>query len=299
MLTKPKYGWADFQIAGSPSFPLSYLIADLAYKWLDSAIDGLEHGKPFSVEGEMEPELFVCDVDSNSCRIRQYSGWVPSDLKFANPTDLVFDCTYPVSMIEFCKSLYADISENVDDWADFQMDRGNEWFDSEVFGKARQLLLEKLAHLRSTLESKGIDVPSKRENETKYNILSFETRMVEVEQAASEKEKYLAFFYLIDGIRIENDDYNPADAFDVLDESADERNLVILNHCGCGIWECSSLVARVSETDEGAIEWEVDQLRYIDDPRTYFFEKTAYEKTMAEVRKLAEIEIERIKKTSG
>ena len=169
MLTRPKYGWADFQIAGSPTFPLSYLIADLAYKWLDSAIDGLEHGKPFSVEGEMEPELFVCDVDFNSCRIRQYSGWVPSDLKFARtPTDLVFDCTYPVSMIEFCKSLYADISENVDDWADFQMDRGNEWFDSEVFGKARQLLLEKLAHLRSILESKGVD-PDKRTLDELYS----------------------------------------------------------------------------------------------------------------------------------
>ena len=132
----------------------------------------------------------------------------------------------------------------------------------------------------------------------KFNRLSFETMMVEVEQAASEKEKYLAFFYLIDGVRIEDDDYNPADAFDVLDESAGKRNLVILNHCSCGIWECSSLVARVSETDEGAIEWEIDQLRYIDNPRTFLFEKTSYEKTMAEVRKLAGIEIERIQKTS-
>ena len=41
MLTKPVYGWSDFQLDGTSTYGLSYL-DDIAFEWVDQAIHGLE-----------------------------------------------------------------------------------------------------------------------------------------------------------------------------------------------------------------------------------------------------------------
>ena len=125
------------------------------------------------------------------------------------------------------------------------------------------------------------------------NKLSFRTEEIDIDADYGIcREQYLAFFFMIDGKPFSKDGYHPANAYDVVDEEASEDNIVIILHCSCGYWQCSSLVARVSETSDGIIEWTVDMLNYEDDPHTYRFKKGEYEKTMSEVRKAAEQEIE-------
>ena len=82
MLSKPKYGWSDFQLEGTAVYSLSYL-DDIAYEWLEQAIHGLETLMPFCVKGFMEPERFLCLVSYWNCHI------------------------------------YDDISKNIDEWVAF------------------------------------------------------------------------------------------------------------------------------------------------------------------------------------
>ena len=50
MLSKPLYGWTDFQLEGTSVYGLSYL-DDIAFEWMDQAIRGLETLRPFCVAG--------------------------------------------------------------------------------------------------------------------------------------------------------------------------------------------------------------------------------------------------------
>ena len=68
MLTKPKYGWSDFELDGTSLYGLSYL-NDIAFVWLEDAIHGLEVLRPFCVEGFMEPNRFICNVSYWNCHI--------------------------------------------------------------------------------------------------------------------------------------------------------------------------------------------------------------------------------------
>ena len=121
------------------------------------------------------------------------------------------------------------------------------------------------------------------------NILSYKTEYVDLKQGDG-LGKYLAFNYFIDGKKIESDEYNPAAFYDVLDESAKKQNLVVLAHCGCGCWGCSSLVARVKYLSEDVVEWTVDEYRSERNPQVYIFKKDEYEKVIAQMKNEANLE---------
>ena len=124
----------------------------------------------------------------------------------------------------------------------------------------------------------------------KISKLSFETRMVDIEEGSG-RNRYLAFFYKVDNKGFSDDDYNPADAYDVVDNEASDRNLVVILHCGCGFWGCAAVVARVNETNNGLIHWRVGHYRWNDTISEFYFRKNEYEKTMTEIRQVAEKEI--------
>ena len=124
----------------------------------------------------------------------------------------------------------------------------------------------------------------------KINKLSYTIENVEIKNPDEEiGEKYTAFFYAIDGEKIKwpEDEYNPIDAWDVLDEQAEKQKLVILFHCLCGIWECSSIVANVQEIENNIIKWTIKEYRSGLQIGTYFFNKTEYEETMNKIKQEA------------
>ena len=53
----------------------------------------------------------------------------------------------------------------------------------------------------------------------KISKLSFATERVNLKQG-DQCGNYLAFYFFIDGKKIESDDYNPATCWDILDEAA-------------------------------------------------------------------------------
>ena len=59
MLTKPYAGWSYFQLDGTSMYGLSYL-DDIAFEWVDQAIHGLKTMLPFCVDGQLEPDRFLC-----------------------------------------------------------------------------------------------------------------------------------------------------------------------------------------------------------------------------------------------
>ena len=122
------------------------------------------------------------------------------------------------------------------------------------------------------------------------NKLSFKTEYVDLAQG-DQMGKYLAFYFFIDGIKIEDPNYNPANSYDILDERARSQNLIVLAHCTCGVWECSSLVAREKYLDNDTVEWTVDNFRHSINPQKYYFEKKEYEAVIAEVKEKALEEI--------
>ncbi len=123
------------------------------------------------------------------------------------------------------------------------------------------------------------------------NTLSFYTEPFEVEEFGRQN-KYLAFYFQVDGktILAPDDTYNPANCFDLTDKEATEYNMVVLWHCTCGVWQCSSIVATVSELENDIIEWKIHQLG-----RGYYkifhFAKKEYDKVMSEIIKIAEQQI--------
>lgn len=128
------------------------------------------------------------------------------------------------------------------------------------------------------------------------NVLSFVMERVNLPQEDGQGS-YLAFIYVVDGKRIENEEYNPADSYDVIDEYAEKQNLVVLNHCTCGVWACSSLVARVSVNDN-QINWDVSELRGSSKSERYTFEKIKYDKVISEIKRTAASEIKKINMAS-
>jgi len=122
-----------------------------------------------------------------------------------------------------------------------------------------------------------------------FNILNYKTEYVDLKQGDG-LGKYLAFNYYIDGDKIESDEYNPAAFYDILDEDAKKQNLVILAHCGCGCWKCSSLVARVKYLSEDIVEWTVDEYRTKNNPQKYIFKKDEYERVIAQMKNDANLE---------
>lgn len=172
MLNKPWYGWSDFQIGNSPFYSLSYIRPTLPFTWLESAIEGLEKGMPFTVEGEMEPGLVICEMNKDSCHLKVYNDWYQIE------EDKILDETYNIPMIEFCKSLYCDISEYCDEWADFEMRRddveleeleeGEESYALKEIEENKRKLKADLERLRALLADRGVD-PEKRTIDEMYS----------------------------------------------------------------------------------------------------------------------------------
>ena len=77
MLTKPWYGWSDFQIGTSPVYSLSYISLAIPFSWLESAIEGLNSDNPFTVTAEMEPGLVVCEVSKDCSHLIVYDDISP------------------------------------------------------------------------------------------------------------------------------------------------------------------------------------------------------------------------------
>lgn len=109
MLGKPHAGWSDFQIDDEHTYSLSYL-NDVALEWLDQAIHGLTTLEPFAVHGFCEPDRMVCTVSYWNCYVV-----FESDGMF-NPNSYNHMYEVGLNMIDFCKTLYSDVQNNIDDW---------------------------------------------------------------------------------------------------------------------------------------------------------------------------------------
>ena len=113
MLSKPEAGWSDFCLEGTSVYGVSYL-DDIAFEWIDQAIHGLKTMQPFCVKGCLEPRRFLCMVSYWNCHIIiEDDGPQPLDNE-----DIIVEYSH-TNMLEFCKYLHKDISENVGEWTRF------------------------------------------------------------------------------------------------------------------------------------------------------------------------------------
>ncbi len=146
MLGKPEAGWALFQLGSEETaYDLSYL-TDVAMEWLAQAIHGLKGLDVFSVHGYCEPGRMVCTVSYWCCYV-------------------IFeeDCRAPachgvhqlhVNMLDFCKKLHQDISENLDDWVHWDYDAPQR--------EREKALREKLDALKSLIREREEDFQEDR-----------------------------------------------------------------------------------------------------------------------------------------
>lgn len=147
MLTKPNAGWSDFQLEGTSEYGLSYL-DDIAFDWLTQAIHGLETMMPFCVKGFMEPDRFLCTVSYWNCHIvREDESSCP--LK----KERVINEISHTSMLQFCKYLYDDISNNIDEWATF-VDYYE--YDDDDTAKRKKTLIIMLEQLKKLISEKEV-----------------------------------------------------------------------------------------------------------------------------------------------
>lgn len=116
MLSTPDCGWTAFQLGSeNTAYPLGYL-TDVAIEWLDQAIHGLQTLDVFSVHGFCEPGRMVCTVSFWNCYVI-FEGDDRNDV-----CESVY--TVHISMIDFCKKLYADIADHLEAWV--------HWDDGEI-----------------------------------------------------------------------------------------------------------------------------------------------------------------------
>ena len=144
MLGKPEAGWTDFSIDDEHTYPLSYL-TDVAVEWLEQAIHGLTTLEPFAVHGGCEPGRMVCTVSYWNCYIVFESDGL------VNKNTCMEMYGVALSMIDFCKILYEEISRDLEDWV--------HWDDSAMqsrigFDERRKMIQEKLAALKELLDSR-------------------------------------------------------------------------------------------------------------------------------------------------
>ena len=141
MLGKPEAGWVLFQLGSEETaYDLSYL-TDVAMEWLTQAIHGLQTLDVFSVHGCCEPGRMVCTVSFWCCYvIFEDDGRSPAcqDVRQLH-----------VSMLDFCKQLYRDVSENLEDW-----DHWLPWEDDAFQSERKKALREKLDTLKSLIQER-------------------------------------------------------------------------------------------------------------------------------------------------
>jgi hypothetical protein len=150
MLGKPENGWALFQLGSKETaYDLSY-VTDVAMEWLGQAIHGLQTLDVFSVHGYCEPGRMVCTVSYWCC-------YVIFEEDDRNPACHGVHQLH-VSMLDFCKQLHQDISENLDDWVHWDGD--GEDADAAAraaFDLREKTLHEKLNELKSLIEQRQED----------------------------------------------------------------------------------------------------------------------------------------------
>ena len=155
MLSKPDAGWSTFQICESHSYELSYL-TDVAGEWLEQAIHGLQTLAPFAVHGFCEPNRMVCLISYHTCYVVFEGDGICGDnhgFKDVYGVDL--------TMIDFCRALYNDINNNLEDWvhwdlhdpADDDDDEDAELTRKEIIER-RNELIEQLNKLKEVIKEK-------------------------------------------------------------------------------------------------------------------------------------------------
>ena len=142
MLSKPHYGWTEFCLSGTSTYQLSYL-DDIAFDWIDQAIHGLRTMLPFCVKGFLEPNRFLCVVSYWNCHIL-----VENDSADALTEEDIHSEYSHTSMLDFCRLLHQDISDNMDDWVDFTDHCGKK----DSFPERRSELIDKLKTLEKLIK---------------------------------------------------------------------------------------------------------------------------------------------------
>lgn len=142
MLTKPVNGWTSFCLEGTSVYGLSYL-DDIAFEWLEQAIQGLETLRPFCVKGFLEPDRMLCLVSYWNCHILVED----EDNRLLKKEQIRNEYSH-TSMIDFCRYLYHDISAHVDAWVSFV-----DYVDADPEEK-RERLLQKLEELKKLMSQR-------------------------------------------------------------------------------------------------------------------------------------------------
>jgi len=144
MLTKPVSGWSDFQLENTSIFGLSYL-DDIAFEWVEQAIHGLETMLPFCVKAFLEPNRFLCIVSYWNCHII-----CEDDERYPLDESNIINEYSHTSMLQFCKYLYNDIQQNIDEWISF-IDY------ADIDAKKRKVLLtQKLERLKELISEREV-----------------------------------------------------------------------------------------------------------------------------------------------
>ncbi len=143
MLTKPKYGWSDFQLEGTCKYGLSYT-DDIALEWVEQAIHGLETMLPFCVKGFLEPDRFLCIVSYWNCHII-----CEDDERKPLDKEAVTHEISHTSMLQFSKYLYEDVSKNLDAWVSFVS------YDDKDISKKHEELSRSLKKLKRLIAEKA------------------------------------------------------------------------------------------------------------------------------------------------
>lgn len=139
MLSRPKSGWTDFSL-GMKEYGLSYL-TNIPVEWLDQAIHGLETLEPFAVHGVLEPGRMICVVSYWNCHII-----VEEEERVKLEAEDVAYEICNVDMLHFCKMLYRDILDDIEEWCCWDCDEST---DTEIVKKDINKKLEKLSELIS------------------------------------------------------------------------------------------------------------------------------------------------------
>lgn len=142
MLSKPYSGWSDFKLEGTSTYSLSYL-DDIAFEWLEAAMHGLKTQKPFCVKGFMEPKRFLCVVSYYNCYVVIEEEWADTSTKGNARIE-----SSPTTMVDFCKFLYKDISEYIEEWVSFYYGCFD---DEEVIEEKIKVLQEKLEEFQKLI----------------------------------------------------------------------------------------------------------------------------------------------------
>lgn len=141
----PEYGWALFQLDGTNAYDLSYL-DDIASDWIDRSISGLENLCPFCVKGYLEPGRMICTVSFCNCYIIVEN----DDCGYQDKSDIVIDTAH-ITMLDFCKKLYEDISSDIKGWAGFSSG------SNEDILQKYKLLKGKLGRLKALISEREKD----------------------------------------------------------------------------------------------------------------------------------------------